>query len=171
MYLRKYIIFVSVVILAAGCKTPEPIIIRDVHYEKVVETLRDTFIDIKPDTASIKALLKCDSLGNVYLEHISEIKMGNKVKPEIQIIENIITLDCIVDSIAVYFAWKERFTEKTDTTLIQEPEKKQGFLKSIQKFTKQLFWLVVIVLIVGLIIRFANPLKGVLKWLKNLLKI
>jgi|LSQX01.2.fsa_nt_gb hypothetical protein len=171
MSFKKYIIIISVIILAAGCKTPEPIIIRDVHYERVTETLRDTFVDIKSDTASIKALLKCDSLGNVYLEHISELKLGNKVKPEIQIIDNIITFDCIVDSIAVYFVWKERFTEKSDTTVIQEPVKKQGFLKSIQKFTKQLFWLVVILIIVGLTIRFANPLKGVLKWLKKLLKI
>jgi hypothetical protein len=172
MSFKKYIIIISVIILAAGCKTPEPIIIRDVHYERVTETLRDTFVDIKSDTASIKALLKCDSLGNVYLEHISELKLGNKVKPEIQIIDNIITFDCIVDSIAIYLMWKERYIEKADsTTVVPQPVKQQGFFHSIGKFINQLMWLVVIVVIVGLIIKFANPFKRVLKWLKNLLKI
>lgn len=173
MSLTKYLIVVlSAIILAAGCKTPEPVIIRDVHYEKIIETVRDTFIDIKRDTATIKALMKCDSLGNVYIEQISELKLGNKVKPEIQIIDNIITLDCIVDSISIYLMWKERYIEKADsTTVVPQPVKQQGFFHSIGKFINQLMWLVVIVVIVGLIIKFANPFKRVLKWLKNLLKI
>lgn len=153
-----------------SCRTPEPIIIRDVRVEKVTETVRDTVVNIMPDSASMQALLKCDSLGNVYLSQITEMELGKNVKPKIKLVNNTVTLDCIVDSMAVYLTWKERYTEVSDSTtmiLPPPPAKKEGFFTKAGRFVSQLTWLAVIVGVVVLVVKFSTQLKGVLKWLKK----
>lgn len=154
-----------------SCRTPEPIIIRDVRVEKVTETVRDTVVNIMPDSASMQALLKCDSLGNVYLAQITEMELGKNVKPKIKLVNNTVTLDCIVDSMAVYLTWKERYTEVSDSTTVlrqaQQPATKEGFFTKAGRFVSQLTWLAVIVGVVVLVVKFSTQLKGVLKWLKK----
>lgn len=150
-----------------SCRTPEPVIIRDVRVEKVTETLRDTVVNILPDSASMQALLKCDSLGNVYMDQITELELGKNVKPKIRLVNNTITLDCIVDSLAVYVTWKERYTAVSDsvTTVLPAP-RESNFSKAIASL-RAILWLVLIIAVVVLVIKFSTPLKGVLKWLKR----
>lgn len=155
-------------ILGLGsCRTPEPVIIRDVRVEKVTETLRDTFVAVLPDSASLQALLKCDSLGNVYLDQITELELGKNVKPKIKLVNNTITLDCIVDSMAVYISWKERYTAVSDsvTTILPAP-RESNFSKAIASL-RAILWLVLLIGLVVMVVKFSTPLKGVLKWLKR----
>lgn len=69
----------------------------------------------KPDSSSIKALLYCDSLGNVQMKYIAELLMGNAVKPKVSIKDNYIYLQCKIDSAQVYNKYSRFYRSKTDT--------------------------------------------------------
>ncbi len=70
----------------------------------------------EPDSASIIALVACDSTGKIYLKTIEQLKAGNNVKPEIKIRDNYITLKCVVDSAQVWVKW-DRFSTKVSDTV------------------------------------------------------
>lgn len=60
-----------------SCKTPQPIV-QEVTKEVVVEReVRDTIVTVAPDSASIKALLECDSAGNVLIKELQEVQGKN----------------------------------------------------------------------------------------------
>jgi len=69
----------------------------------------------KPDSASIKALMACDSLGNVYIKQIASLQTGHSVKPSVSIQDNYIYLKCDVDSLAVYNKWLRFYDTTSDT--------------------------------------------------------
>lgn len=98
-----------------------------------VETVRDTIITIPGDSASITALLKCDSLGNVYIAMIDQLKLGTHVKPKIEIKNNWLKADCKVDSMQIYFHYKEKYGSSyrtiTNTKIVEKKlSKYQGFM-------------------------------------------
>lgn len=109
----------------------------------------------KPDSASIKALVACDSLGNVYIRQIASLQTGHSVKPSVTVKDNYITLKCEVDSLAVYNKWL-RFYNQTSDTLIQVktlPGTVTNELTWLQTFLVKLGWAFVgfIVLLAGYI--------------------
>ena len=54
--------------MVTSCKTPQPIVQTEVKEVVVEREVRDTIVTILPDSASIKALLECDSAGNVLIK-------------------------------------------------------------------------------------------------------
>lgn len=73
--------------------------------------IRDTAIIVEKDSASLKALLECDSLGQVRLKELLSYK-GEKAKILPPVIKNnIIKIICEVDSFAVYAHLKDRYKE------------------------------------------------------------
>ena len=73
-----------------------------------VELIRDSIYTIPPDSAWLMALLECDSTGNVLLKQITDLQLGHRIKPGITLTNNKLTVNCKVDSMAVYLSWKER---------------------------------------------------------------
>jgi hypothetical protein len=83
-----------------------------------------------PDSASIVALIRCDSLGNAYLSEIEKLKTGRAVRPSLTVKDNKAIFDCKVDSMAVYLKMYRRFESQTDTTSVKRyVEKKPGLLE------------------------------------------
>lgn len=93
-----------------SCKTPQPIVQEKiVEVEKIV-TNTDTIVTTRPDSASIKALLVCDSLGNVLIKELAE-EQGKNVALELQLysanksdnkpqqVVTAIEVDCKADSL------------------------------------------------------------------------
>lgn len=59
----------------------------------IVETLRDTVIRFEADSSMLRALLECDSLGQVQIKRLLEWRGGDKLKPpEFKIKDNILEI-------------------------------------------------------------------------------
>lgn len=65
---------------------------------------------ISPDTARIMARIS-DSLGSIYITKIQEIR-GQYVRPLIRIKHDTIELTCIVDSMAIFSIYKEKYIKE-----------------------------------------------------------
>jgi hypothetical protein len=99
----------------AGCKTQAPIARTDTVTKTVIQELvKDTTIYLT-DSAGFRALLECDSLGQVRVKQIQDYYAGQFIKPKVVIKDNYVTLDCKIDSAGVYVYWKERHESKEQT--------------------------------------------------------
>ena len=98
----------ALILIAASCKTQAPIARNDTITKTVIqEVLKDTTVYVY-DSAGFKALLECDSLGQVRVKQIQDFYAGQFIKPTVIVKDNYVTLDCKVDSAAIYVTWKER---------------------------------------------------------------
>ena len=85
-----------------SCKTNQPIVQTEVKEVVVEKEVRDTIVTIAPDSASIKALLECDSAGNVLIKELQEAQ-GKNVALQAQLKNTnkgtAIVIDCKQDSL------------------------------------------------------------------------
>lgn len=117
----KRLLFIFLTIALLGCRSQKPVASeqkeRIVTNREVIETLRDTMIYVS-DSASILALVKCDSAGQAYLSEIQALRLGKLMQPSITLSNSQLTVDCKVDSAAIYLTWHERFEQiNTDTSV------------------------------------------------------
>ena len=106
-------ILVALAVCFCSCRTPQPIVQTEVKEVLVERTITDTIVTIAPDSASIKALLECDSAGNVLIKELQEIqgknvslalalKNSQKGKPI-----GTLSVDCKQDSLEKVIALKD----------------------------------------------------------------
>lgn len=104
------------------------------HTVTVTEIIKDTIIQIQPDSSIVQALIKCDSTGQARLEEIRTLKESARVQQTLTLKDNKLTAKAIVDSMEIYLTYKERHTEEqkiqTTETVI---EKEVNVLKWWQK--------------------------------------
>ena len=85
-----------------SCKIPQPIVQTQVKEVVVEREVRDTIVTIQPDSASIKALLECDSAGNVLIRELQEAQ-GKNVKLQLSLEQasgnGVVTVECKQDSL------------------------------------------------------------------------
>lgn len=81
---------------------------------------------IKADSSLLRALIECDSLGQAHLKELITYRGGERLKPpKVAIRNNVLTATATIDSLAVYLALKDRYTERvltkeqTDTITIE----------------------------------------------------
>ena len=68
---------------------------------------------VKADSAMIRALIECDSLGQAHIRQLLEYQAGQRVNPpRVEIRDNVMTATSKVDSMAIYLALKDRYMEK-----------------------------------------------------------
>ena len=132
------------VLMIQSCKSPQPIVQTEVKEVLVERTITDTIVTIAPDSASIKALLECDSAGNVLIKELEEVqgknvslalelKNSQKNKPT----ATMIVIDCKQDSLQI-------LVEKYKEELIQASknlQEKTIEVKYIPSFVKWLAWI------------------------------
>jgi len=144
----KKMFFLLLLLALASCKGNRSLT-SSVSRNVVIEKQLDTVLFTLPDSASIVALIRCDSLGNAYLSEIEKLKTGRAVRPSLTVKDNKAIFDCKVDSMAVYLKMYRRFESQTDTTSVKRyVEKKPGLL---ERFVDG-FLLVSLVALVGSII-------------------
>ncbi|MPL77602.1 hypothetical protein SDC9_23459 [bioreactor metagenome] len=125
----KKIFFLLLLLALVSCKGNRSLT-SAVSRNVVIEKQFDTVLFTLPDSASIVALIRCDSLGNAYLSEIAKLKTGRAVRPSLTVKDNKAIFDCKVDSMAVYLNMYRRFESQTDTTsVIRFIEKKPGLLE------------------------------------------
>jgi len=161
--MRKLLIIVMIVFLMTGCRTPRQLPQSD-RVITITNTIHDTVVKTKPDSAMIKAFLRCDSLGNVYVCNIESLQTSNKVKPTIEIRDNTITLKCKVDSQAVYIRWKE--THVSDVTQKTLPpvyiEKALSWWQTTEIWAGRIFLILLAIALAAGIVILILKLKGII---------
>lgn len=115
--MKKIVIcsFLLLALLVSSCKT-QPIVV-----EKTIETThtiveRDTVFTIEPDTVTFQALLECRK-GKVVVTSSKNIATGKKLKQNVSIKDNVLTIDCIKEVQELKAQLREKNTQKT----IKEP--------------------------------------------------
>ena len=129
------------------------------HFEVVKEVVRDTVIQVQPDSSILQALIQCDSTGRARLQEIQTLKESTRLQQSIKMEADplpyhptVITVKATVDSMGIYLTYKDRFKESVETREIETIiEKEVNILHWWQKF---LIWIggIVITIAVGWII-------------------
>ena len=87
-----------------ACNTPQPIVQEKIVEVERVVTKTDTLVRTEPDSASIQALLICDSVGNVLVKELEEVQ-GKNVALQAQLKQTnkgtALVIDCKADSLQV----------------------------------------------------------------------
>lgn len=125
--------------LMTACKTPQPIVQTEVKEVIIEREVRDTIVTIAPDSASIKALLECDSAGNVLIKELKEAQ-GKNVALQAQLKNTnkgtAIVIDCKQDSLERVIALQnEKIQELNNNKQTETIE-----VKYIPSFVKWLAW-------------------------------
>lgn len=129
-----------------GCRCPECVTTTEV--EKVVKVVeRDTTIVTKADSASVSALLKCDSAYNVVLFELISIQ-GERIKAQANTKKQgkdlALTLDCKEDSLLTEIQLRDSIisTLRSNTTIVRE-----RYVPNYYKNTSRGFWVLFVVLL------------------------
>jgi hypothetical protein len=123
-----------------GCKSPQPIVQTEVKEVVVEREVRDTIVTIAPDSASIKALLECDSAGNVLIRELQEAQ-GKNVKLQLSLEQasgnGVVTVECKQDSLERVIALQnEKIQELSNNKQVEKVE-----VKYIPDIVKWLAWI------------------------------
>ena len=135
------VVLTTMALIVFGCRTPQPIVQTEVKEVLVERTITDTIVTIAPDSASIKALLECDSAGNVLIEELEEVQGKNvslalalknlKGKPAT------LSVDCKQDSLEKVIALKD----ETIKELSNNKQTETIEVKYIPAFVKVFAWI------------------------------
>ena len=126
--------------LMTACRTPQPIVQTEVKEVVIEREVRDTIVTIASDSASIKALLECDSAGNVLIKELHEAQ-GKNVALQAQLKNTkkgtAIVIDCKQDSLERVIALQnEKIQELNNNKQTETIE-----VKYIPSFVKWLAWI------------------------------
>ena len=126
--------------LMTACSTTQPIVQTEVKEVVIERDVRDTIVTIAPDSASIKALLECDSAGNVLIKELQE-EQGRNVALQAQLKNTnkgtAIVIDCKQDSLERVIALQnEKISELNNNKQTETIE-----VKYIPSFVKWLAWI------------------------------
>lgn len=111
-----------------SCKSPQPIMQTEVKEVIVEREVRDTIVTIAPDSAIIKALLECDSAGNVLIRELQE-EQGKNVKLQLSLEQasgnGVVTVECKQDSLERVIALQnEKIKELSNNKQVETVEVK-----------------------------------------------
>lgn len=100
---RCTLFYIFLILFFASCRSVAPAV-QESTREVVREVVRtDTIITIAPDTATLAALLRCDSAGNVLIAQLTEAQ-GKRLALELQLHataggQTALRIDCKADSL------------------------------------------------------------------------
>lgn len=165
---RFIITILFVVLLTQSCVTkkrcsakfpPAQSIYITTDSVKIIEITKDS-ISYFTDSSYVVALLECNEQGKVILKELQDYKSGSKLDvPKIIIKENVITANCVVDSIEVY----NRIKTKQVTVVSnkqKETTKTVNVLTPFQKFRCNAFWYMSAILLVILLVIIKKSIYG-----------
>jgi hypothetical protein len=109
--------------------------------DTLILTTTDTAIIVQPDASTLSALIECDSLGRAYIKEIISLSAGRVVSvPQDRFVDRVLTVDCKVDSFAVYAQIKNKYHR------VESVEKSTTFVKPKPPFNLYLLLLTIIFL-------------------------
>ena len=115
------------------------------HIEVVKEVVRDTVIQVQPDSSILQALIQCDSTGRARLQEIQTLKESARLQQSIKMEADplpyqptVITVKATVDSMGIYLTYKDRFKESVETREIETIIEKE--VNILHWWQKLLMW-------------------------------
>lgn len=144
--MKKFVLFIICVCVYA-CKAPKPIVqtVEVVKTER--EIVRDTVVQIEPDSAMVRAWLECDSTNTVILKRL-DTQAGERLKPTAKRYTTsggmVLQVDCKEDSLKYELQVRDKIIEqmKTETTVVKVRER-NGY----DRFTSGGFWVLFVVVV------------------------
>lgn len=128
-----------------ACRTPQPIVQTEVKEVVIEREVRDTIVNIQPDSASIKALLECDSAGNVLIKELQE-EQGKNVALEMALKNKqndkgdsagaTLEIDCKADSLQMVIDVQNEHIHELNDIISKQREE----IKYIPDIVKWLAW-------------------------------
>lgn len=144
--MKKSLLIAVVALMLSGCKTHKPIMQTEVKEVVVEREVRDTIVTILPDSASIKALLECDSAGNVLIKELQE-EQGKNVALEMALKNKqndkgegagaTLEIDCKADSLQMVIDVQNEHIHELNDIISKQREE----IKYIPDFVKWLAWI------------------------------
>lgn len=133
--MKSEIILLTILVAVSCCPKLYPHKTENTeHTITVTETIRDTVIQVLPDSSIVQALIKCDSTGQARLEEIRTLKESARVQQTLALKDNRLTTKAVVDSMEIYLTYKERHLEEQKVQTIETViEKEVNVLKWWQK--------------------------------------
>ena len=161
MRLPRYFIWITCALmylyaflLMSSCRTCEPII-ETVETERIVNVhTRDTVITDKPDSASMRALLYCDSAYNVILDELVTMQ-GDRIETELEMerLRNgglLLNMNCTEDSLRHEIQLRDStITELQKQTVVV----REKYVPNYYKNTSIGFWVLLGIIIVYIVVR------------------
>lgn len=148
-----------IMLLCMGCKTVQP---QTEYKERVVEVrVRDTVVTAQADSASIRALLHCDSAYNVIVDELTTLQ-GARIKADVQVAHLMnetsktqptasLLITCKEDSLLTVIHMQDSIisdlTQQTKT--IEVPRERSGY----DRFTSWFTWIVIAAILLYIILR------------------
>ena len=159
--MRRYIRLLATLLVLQGCspKFYPQTTTQVEHIEIVKEVVRDTVIQVQPDSSILLALIQCDSTGRARLQEIQTLKESARLQQSIKMQADplpyqptVITVKATVDSMGIYLTYKDRFKESVETREIETIIEKE--VNILHWWQKLLMWIggIVITIAVGWII-------------------
>lgn len=127
------------------------------HVEVVKEIVRDTVVQVQPDSSILQALIQCDSTGRARLQEIQALKESARLQQSIKMESEplpyqptAITVKTVVDSMGIYLTYKDRFKESTEAREIEI---------IIEKEVNILYWWQKVLMWIGIVFSLLFALK------------
>lgn len=146
--MRRYIRLLTTILILQGC-CPKlyPSSIEVIERTEVVkEIVRDTVIQVQPDSSILQALIQCDSTGRARLQEIQTLKESARLQQSIKMESDplpyqptVITVKATVDSMGIYLTYKDRFKESTEVREIETIIEKE--VNILYWWQKLLMWI------------------------------
>ena len=116
----------------------------------VTETVRDTVIQVRPDSSIVQALIRCDSTGRAKLEEIQTLRQSERLRQTISLQNNRLTAKATVDSMGIYLTYKDRYKEEQKVQTIETVIEKE--VNILRWWQKSLMWAGAAVLIAAVLL-------------------
>ena len=127
------------------------------HFEVVNEVVRDTVVQVQPDSSILQALIKCDSTGRARLQEIQTLKESARLQQSIKMEADplpyqptVITVKATVDSMGIYLTYQDRFKESIETREIETIIEKE--VNILHWWQKVLMWIGGIAIVAGILL-------------------
>ena len=146
--MKSKIIFLLALTVASCCPKLYPHKTENTeHAITVTETIRDTVIQVQPDSSIVQALIRCDSTGRARLEEIRTLKESARVRQALALKDNRLTAKAIVDSMGIYLTYKERHKEEQHVQAIETVIEKE--VNILRWWQKALMWIGIIAIVLS----------------------
>ena len=129
------------------------------HTVTVTETVRDTVVQVRPDSSIVRALIRCDSTGRARLEEIRMLRESSRLQQTLTVESpaepyqsTAVTVRAVVDSMGIYLTLRERHREEQHVRTVETVvEKKVNVLRWWQT---ALMWMGGVSLVAALLLTF-----------------
>lgn len=104
-------------LLVMGCNTPKPMVLEHTITKevKVTEKVRDTIVEIVPDSSFYKALIDCKNGKALIREGTEKTSLGRNLnRPKVSLENNVLQVDCESQAQKLFISWKEKYIKETE---------------------------------------------------------